>query len=192
MISSRILTQMKIVENLTNHFLVAMPTLKDSIFTKGVVYIYEHSKEGAMGIIINKSLQITLGILLQHLDIEVKDESIIAMPVLAGGPVGPEQGFIIHDRLEHDEAIRQVMISSSKEILSDISQGVGPEHFVITLGYAGWESGQLEKEIHDNDWLIAPFKKDILFTTPLKKRWQAAAKSIGVDINHISDQVGHA
>ncbi len=145
-----------------------------------------------MGIVINKSLQITLGNLLQHLNIEVKDEVIAALPVLVGGPVGPEQGLVIHPRLEHDKQDREVLISASKETLRDIAEGKGPEHFIITLGYAGWGAGQLEKEINKNDWLIAPFNKDILFNTPLEKRWQAAAKTIGVDINHLSGQIGHA
>lgn len=192
LISSRILTQMKIAENLTNHFLIAMPALKDSLFTKSVVYLYEHSEKGAMGAVINKSLQITLGNLLQHLDIEVKDESIFALPVLTGGPIGPEKGFIIHDQVKKEDAIRQVAISASKEMLDEIAQGKGPEHFIITLGYSGWEAGQLEKELNNNDWLVAPFNKDIIFSTPLDKRWQAAAKTIGVDVNHLSDQIGHA
>ncbi len=184
---------MKIEENLTNHFLIAMPALKDAIFTKGVVYVYEHSKEGAMGVVINRSLQITLGNLLQHLDIEVKDDAIAAIPVLAGGPVGPEQGFVLHNRMEGDDDVtQQITITASKEILRDISLGKGPEKFVITLGYAGWEAGQLEKEIRRNDWLVTPFSDEILFSTPLEKRWQAAAKIIGVDINNLSDQVGHA
>jgi len=190
--ASRILMQMEIIENLTNHLLIAMPTLKDTIFTKSVVYLYEHSPEGAMGIVINKSLQITLGNLLQHLDITVKDELIAATPVLTGGPVGPEQGFVIHSPLKKNDDQRDIIITASKEILREIGQGKGPSSFIITLGYSGWEGGQLEKEIHRNDWLIAPFNEDILFSTPIVKRWQAAAKTIGVDINNLSDQIGHA
>lgn len=183
---------MKLDEKFTNHFLIAMPALKDSIFTKSVVYIYEHSDEGAMGVVINKLLPFTLEKLLQHLDIEVKDDAVAALPVLAGGPVSPEQGFVLHDGSEQEDAVLQVVISSSKQMLCDIEQGKGPRHFVVALGYSGWEAGQLEREIHNNDWLVAPFNRDILFSMPFEKRWEIAAKTIGVDINHLSDQIGHA
>lgn len=157
------------------------------------MYIYEHSNKGAMGIVINKSLHnITLGTLLQHLDIEVKDEVTAALPVLSGGPVGPEQGFVVHGNPSMDKKARQVLISASKKTLRDISVGKGPEQFIILLGYAGWGGGQLEKEINRNDWLIAPYSSKILFDTPIEKRWAAAAETIGVDINQLSDQVGHA
>jgi len=191
---SRILTQMNIDENITNHFLIAMPSLKDPIFAKSVVYIYEYSSEGAMGLVINKLLQIPLGDLLQHLEIEVKDASILETPVLTGGPVAPEQGFVIHDSLEQggDKTSRSITISSSKKILSNMALGVRPENFLIVLGYSAWIGGQLETEIKCNDWLIVPFHKEILFDTPIENRWEAAAQKIGVDIKRISDQVGHA
>lgn len=184
---------MKIPESLANHFLIAMPTLEDTFFSKSVIYLYEHSPKGAMGIVVNQSLQITLENLLQHLDIEVLDKDIADLPVLAGGPVGPEQGFVIHDRLDPNvDKDKVVAISASKDMLRDIGQGNGPENFIVALGYAGWEQGQLENEINRNDWLIAPIKPSVLFTTPLEQRWQKAAESIGVDINRLSGQIGHA
>ena len=184
---------MKISECLANHFLIAMPTLQDTLFSKSVIYLYEHSPKGAMGIVVNKSLQITLENLFQHLDIELVDESVAELPVLAGGPVGPEQGFVIHDRLDpEDEGDQQVAISASKEMLTEISLGNGPDNFIVALGYSGWEKDQLEKEITRNDWLVAPLDASILFSTPLEKRWQKAAETIGVDINRLSGQIGHA
>lgn len=171
-----------------------MPSLKDPIFAKSVVYIYEHSNEGAMGIVINKSLQISLGELLQHLDIEVKDASIATIPVLAGGPVEPEQGFVICESPEQkdENTLHPVTVSSSKKILSDVGQGKISGHFLVVLGYSAWIGGQLETEIKYNDWLIAPFHKKIFFDTPIESRWQAAAETIGVDLSRISGQVGHA
>ena len=146
-----------------------------------------------MGIVINKSLQITLESLLQHLDIDVVDKKVADLPVLAGGPVGPEQGFVIHEQsASTTKGNKKIMISASKEILREISHGNGPNHFIVALGYAGWEKGQLEKEIKRNDWLLAPPDEAILFSTPLEKRWQKAAKSIGVDINCLSGHIGHA
>lgn len=181
---------------LTNHFLIAMPSIKDESFSKSVVYIYEHSREGALGMVINKPLQITLGSVLEHLNIETdpSNESINQHDVLMGGPVGQEHGFILYgDPVSHTpETEDEALISASKEMLKDISIGKGPKDFIVTLGYSGWEAGQLEHEIAGNDWLIADYNKDILFNAPLEQRWAAAAASIGVNVNQLSDQIGHA
>ena len=176
---------------LANHFLVAMPSLVDFNFAKSVIYIYEHNEEGALGMIINKSLQIDLGNVLQHLNIEISHPEITHFPVLMGGPVGQEHGFIIYEQPDPEDGA-EILVSASKEMLQDIAKGRGPDNFIITLGYSGWDAGQIEKEIARNDWLIVPYNHDILFNTPLDKRWSTTASLIGVDINHISDQVGHA
>lgn len=167
-------------------------TLEDTFFSKSVVYICKHSPKGAMGIVVNKSLHITLENLLQHLNIDVTDAKVANLPVLAGGPVGPEQGFVIHDRIDIEKDDSLIAISASKEMLRDIGQGNGPDNFLVALGYSGWEQGQLEQEINRNDWLIAPLDEAILFSTTLEKRWQKAAESIGVNINHLSSHIGHA
>lgn len=178
---------------LSHHFLVAMPTLVDTNFHKSVVYIYDHTDEGALGIIINKPLQINLGNVLNHLDIAITKEEVSDYPVLMGGPVGQEHGFIIYDQEHKDpEDDAEIVVSASKDILKDIATGQGPKNFLVTLGYSGWEPGQLEKEIARNDWLIVPFDRDILFNTEIEERWQNTAALIGVDINQLSDQVGHA
>jgi len=184
---------MKITESFADHFLIAMPALQDTFFSKSVIYLYEHSSKGAMGIVINKPLQVTLESLLQHLDINVLDEEIANLPVLAGGPVGPEQGFVIHgrDMKKTMKNERTIVVSSSKKILSLISQRQGPDSFIIALGYSGWQKGQLENEIARNDWLIAPIDHDVIFKTPLEKRWEKAAEVLGININQLSDQVGH-
>lgn len=180
-----------IKEKLKHHFLVAMPRLKDPNFQKSVIYLHEHNKEGAMGLVINKPLQINLGNVLRHLNIKITDDSIELHSVMMGGPVRQEHGFVIYSTLSK-EVSQEIDISSSKSMLQKIAQGQGPKEFLITLGYAGWGSGQLEYEINRNDWLIAPFNKKLLFSTPNDKRWQAAAALLGVDINQLSGQVGHA
>lgn len=175
-----------------NHFLVAMPSLTDSNFSKSVVYLYEHNEKGALGIIINKPLQINLGNVLEHLKITPANEKIYDFPVLMGGPVGQEHGFIIYDKDADEGNEANISVSASKAMLKKIAKGEGPSDFLITLGYSGWQGGQLEKEISRNDWLITPFHRNILFNTPIHQRWQATAALIGIDINHLTDQVGHA
>ncbi len=183
------------INNYKNHLLIAMPSLRGEFFTKSVVYIYEHTEEtGAVGFTINKPLSATIGNVMEHLTIPIKDKSIYDLPVFSGGPMGPDQGFVIHDRMalaENDDDT-EVTLSTSREILEDIANGKGPEHSIVVLGYASWEPGQLEKEIQHNDWLLAPFQKTILFNTPISQRWVSAARLIGVDINKLSGQIGHA
>lgn len=179
---------------LTHHFLVAMPTLSDYNFSQAVIYLYEHTPEGALGMIINKPLHINLGNVLEHLDINyAKKEDLSQKPVLMGGPVGQEHGFIIFEKhLQLTKKDSEIFISASKDMLREIADGKGPSNFLITLGYAGWNAGQLEKEIARNDWLIVPFNHDVLFKMPLENRWKGAAASIGIDIHSLSNQVGHA
>lgn len=190
--------------DLSHHFLVAMPNLDDPNFKGAVVYVCEHNEEGAMGLIINKPLQINLGNVLRHLDIDISDHSTETHPVLMGGPVGQEHGFIVHNQPaflseqakreieEEGEEEPELVISSSKDTLNVIAQGKGPSQFIITLGYTGWQPGQLEEEIVDNTWLVVPFSESILFDTPIEARWQLAVALLGVDPNHISGHTGHA
>lgn len=163
-----------------------MPSLSDQNFSKSVIYLYEHTSEGAMGLVINKPLHINLGSVLRHLKIKITEDIIETHPVLMGGPVGQEHGFVLH------ESNNDIVISASKEMLRSIAIGKGPVNFLIALGYTGWGAGQLEQELNHNDWLIAPFDATILFNTPLEDRWRNAARLIGIDINNLSDQIGHA
>ncbi len=169
-----------------------MPALVDFNFTKSVIYLYEHTKEGALGMIINKPSQINLGNVLEHLHIKATQSKIAETSIFMGGPVGQEHGFILFER--RTETARngsEIVVSASKEMLKDIAQGQGPDHFIVTLGYSGWDAGQLEKEVTRNDWLVVPFNHGILFDTPIPDRWKAAAALIGVDISRLSAQVGH-
>lgn len=187
---------------LKNHLLIAMPRLMDPNFHKSVTYIYEHNEEGALGIVINKPMRLTLGDVMRHLKISIQDPNIDQYPVLLGGPVAQEQGFIILPTQHYnfkEEPIEEllaendeIVVSSSKSLLQTIAQGSGPQDLIISLGYSGWGAGQLEEEIANNSWLVAPFHLDILFKTPFEKRWHAAAASIGVDLNRLANDAGHA
>lgn len=177
--------------NLTNHLLVAMPNQHGETFDKSVVYIYEHTEDGAFGVIINKPMQINLGSVLKHLNIEPAETILDEAPVFMGGPVDQGQGFIIHDTLPSD-ADTDVVISASKDALRDIAEGIGPKNFLITLGYAGWEPEQLTDEIAQNAWLVVPFDQHILFEVPHEERWVRAPEKLGIDIYRISEQTGHA
>ncbi|QHG92656.1 YqgE/AlgH family protein [Coxiella endosymbiont of Amblyomma sculptum] len=178
---------------LSNYFLVAMPQLNDFNFTQSVVYISEHDYKGALGIIVNKPLQVTLDNVLEHLNIKLNVPNIGEHPILMGGPISQENGFIIYEKqIGNKNKKDQLVVSTSKETLEAIANNEGPSNFLIALGYSEWASGQLEQEISQNDWLVVPYDQIILFETPLKQRWKKAASLIGIDINQLSDQVGHA
>ncbi len=172
--------------SLADHFLVALPSMDDANFSKSVVYIYEHNEEGAMGLIINKPLVMQLKDVLEHLNISTDLEKVGSQLVMMGGPIGQEHGFVLYQ--EEDE----IYLSSSKETLISIAHDEGPQNYLVTLGYSGWQAGQLELELQRNDWLILPRESHILFNTSIEERWQATAALIGVDILKMSDQVGHA
>lgn len=174
-----------------------MPNLVDMNFSKSVVYIYEHDAQGAMGLVINKPLTITLGSVLRQIDIEIPNTEIDVKPVFMGGPMAQDLGFVVHtvadtEALSATLEADKIAISTSKEMLQNIATGNGPENYLVALGYAGWEVGQLEQELAQNDWLIAPFDMELLFNTPIDKRWRRAIELLGFDIHHLTDQIGHA
>jgi len=182
--------------SLNNHFLIAMPHLGDPNFFHTVTYLCEHTEKGAMGLVINRPLDITLTDIFEQMSIETKADEFDHIPVFMGGPVEQERGFVLHQPAGDWEASQtvteQVAITSSRDILEAIARHEGPDQFVIVLGYAGWGSGQLEQELADNAWLNGPAQSDILFSTPIEQRWEAAAALFGIDLNLISTQTGHA
>ncbi len=182
--------------NLTNHFLIAMPNLADSNFFHTVTYICMHNEEGAMGIIINRPMKVSLGDILEHLNIDLEEPRVSRVPIYDGGPVAKERGFIIHQPVGDWEAMLTMSddlgITTSRDVLIAIAQGRGPQRFLVALGYAGWAAGQLEQEIAENAWLTAPVDTNIIFNTPPAKRWQAAAASLGIDVNLMTGEAGHA
>jgi putative transcriptional regulator len=181
---------------LTNQFLIAMPGLMDPNFYQTVTYISEHTEAGALGIVINRPLNLTLGELLEHLRISPNRPEITSMPVYYGGPVQPEQGFVIHMPLgEWGSTLRvtdTIGITTSLDILQALARGEGPDKTLVALGYAGWGQGQLEREIAENAWLSGPIDPVIMFQTPSEKRWSAAAALLGIDLNLLSAEAGHA
>jgi len=184
-------------QSLSNQFLVAMPGLSAGNFDHSVTYLCEHSDQGALGLVINRPSELMLTEMLDHLDIEVSGiRESRSPPVYWGGPVQPERGFVLHRPSGDWEASLHVgddvSITTSRDILTAIGQGEGPGDFLITLGYAGWAAGQLETEILHNSWLNTPAEPDIIFRTPPQSRWAEAAKLIGVDVNLLSGDAGHA
>ena len=182
--------------NLTNHFLIAMPGLRDPNFTRSLSYICEHSEQGAMGIIINRPADLVLGDIFDQLTIAAANEEIHQRPVYMGGPVQSERGFVLHnDNSVWDSTLaitEGISVTTSKDILEAISLGEGPEKTLMALGYAGWEGGQLERELSENSWLSGPADSAILFSMPTEQRLSAAARQLGVDLNLISVEPGHA
>lgn len=186
--------------NLQHHLLIATPIITDPIFGQSVIYICEHSKKGAMGLIINKPIEeLNLDILLDRLEIGIPFSSranLANTPVLNGGPLSDERGFVLHTPCDHYSSSIQitddVMVTTSKDILTSLSHERQPDNLLITLGYAGWEQDQLEQEIYDNAWLTVEADYEILYETPPHLRRQKAARKLGFDINMMSNIVGHA
>lgn len=182
--------------NLTNHFLIAMPTLLDPNFVRSVTYICAHSIDGAMGIVVNRPLEFDLGEVLAQMDLTSADPRISAQPVYLGGPVQTDRGFVIHRPASTwnstIEIATDVAVSTSRDILAAIAQGDGPSEVLVALGYAGWGAGQLEQEMAANAWLSGPADLNIVFAIPAAERWQRAADLIGINLQSISHQIGHA
>ena len=181
--------------SLKNQFLVAMPGLDDENFGHAVTLMCEHSDEGAIGLIINRPIELKLSEMMAQMGLEhsaLNDEQ----SVFWGGPVQPERGFVIHKAPDGWESCMPVTdslyITTSRDILRAIGNGDGPKEYIVVLGYAGWGAGQLETEILNNSWLNTPVDQAILFKTPSRDRWQAATRLLGVDVTQISFGAGHS
>jgi len=187
---------MEQLSSLKNQLLIAMPALHDPNFSRTVTYICEHGEHGAMGIVLNRPTQLRLDDLLQHMEIEGGLSECGGQTVYLGGPVEEERGFVLHTPSTpwdatlaiHDD----VSITTSRDILEAIAQGGGPSRTLVALGYAGWGAGQLERELQENAWLSGPADQSILFELPAERRWEAAARLLGVDVNLLSSDAGHA
>lgn len=185
--------------SLRHQLLIAMPQLDDPRFHHSVTWIFEHNAEGAMGVIVNRPLDASMGDLLTELEIDFAGRDLSAHRVLYGGPVQATRGFVLHrtdpglPRWNHCAQFDSgITLATSRDILEAIAAGNGPPESLIALGYAGWAPGQLEQEMIANSWLAAPLDLAILFDLPFEQRWHAAARRIGVDISLISQQAGHA
>jgi putative transcriptional regulator len=181
---------------LTNQFLIAMPAMDDPNFSQSVTLVCEHNDQGALGIVINKALPMNLAEVFDQLGLDSEQSRVARQPVLRGGPVQTDRGFVLHTPQGHWESSlpfsERVHLTTSRDILDALARGEGPEHAVIALGYAGWGAGQLENEMAQNAWLTVPADERLLFDTPLDERWQAACRLLGVDLLHLSSDAGHA
>jgi putative transcriptional regulator len=181
---------------LTNQLLIAMPALADPNFNRTVTLICEHTDQGALGIVINRPLEVRLAEIFAQLTLDHCDEEASRQFVLQGGPVQQERGFVVHDDTRSwDSTLRispAVSVTTSRDILVAMAQGQGPKHALVALGYAGWAPGQLEREMGENAWLSVTPTTQILFHTPFAERWEAAAKLIGIDFGRLSSEAGHA
>lgn len=185
-----------IIANLTHHFLIAMPNMADPNFSRTLTYIAEHNERGALGVIVNRPIDMTLATLFERIEIPLLDPEIGGQPVYFGGPVQTDRGFVLHrpagswqSSLQINEALA---LTSSRDILQSVGAEGTPEDLLVTLGYAGWDAGQLEHELADNAWLTVPADPGIIFDLPPEERLAAAMLSLGVDFANLSEVAGHA
>ena len=207
--------------NLTHHFLIAMPGLEDATFAKSVVYLCEHSERGAMGLVINKPSDLSMTGLFEKVDLPLHREDLINAPVLQGGPVHTERGFVLHEAMianppedaTEADALSAVSgpapvnesvyastmtipggleMTTSKDVLEALSTGAGPRRVLVSLGYAAWGEGQLESELAENSWLTVGADAQVIFDTPIEQRYERAMKLLGLEPWMLSNEVGHS
>ena len=182
--------------NLTDHFLIAMPAMADPYFAKSLTYVCEHTDQGALGVVINKPIEMTLKMLLDQVGIELESEEHAEELVHFGGPVQMDRGFVLHqpvgEWLSTMAVNENVALTTSKDILEAVGRGQGPYKLLVSLGYAGWAAGQLEQELAQNAWLTVPASSAIIFDLPWEQRLPAAMQLLGVDLASLADGAGHA
>ncbi|MDC6167199.1 YqgE/AlgH family protein [Paucibacter sp. XJ19-41] len=185
---------------LSNQFLIAMPGMADDTFAGAVVYLCEHNDKGALGLVINKPIALTLGNLFEKVELSLDDDDLAARPVFFGGPVQTERGFVLHEPLDaaggHYNATLAgpggLEMTTSRDVLEALSYGAGPKTVLVTLGYSGWAAGQLEEEIGRNGWLTVSATPEIIFETPVELRYERALGLLGIDPRMLSTDAGHA
>ena len=187
--------------NLTNQFLIAMPGMADDNFSRTVVYLCEHSKNGALGLVINRPTDITLKSLFEKVELSLDRDELAQQPVFFGGPVQTERGFVLHEKSGMEQspytstlaiAGGDLEMTTSKDVLEALSNGAGPRRLMVTLGYSGWSAGQLEEEIGRNGWLTVNADPQVIFDTPVEERYQRALSLLGFDPLMLSQEAGHA
>ena len=189
--------------NFTNQFLIAMPSLRDGAFAGTVVYLCEHTDKGALGLVINKPIDITLKNLFEKVELSLDRPDLAESPVYFGGPVQTERGFVLHESLDGDDgegghynsSLRipgGLEMTTSKDVLEALSNGAGPKKVLVTLGYSGWGAGQLEDEMSRNGWINVSAERDIIFDTPVEQRYDKALSLLGIAAGMLSGEAGHA
>ena len=182
--------------NLTDHFLIAMPAMEDPYFAKSLVYVAEHNDQGALGVIVNRPIDMDIATLFQKIDVPFESTTLARLPVFFGGPVPTDRGFVLHRPLgswQSTLAVNQeVGLTTSRDVLVSVGQDGNPRDMVITLGYSGWGAGQLEHELAQNAWLTVPANSRILFELPHEEKLASALELLGVDLANLAGQAGHA
>jgi putative transcriptional regulator len=182
--------------SLTNHLLIAMPSLADPNFSQTVALICEHTDKGALGIVLNKPLPMKLSDVLSQMKLEPTSEIIAAQPVLRGGPVHTDRGFVLHrpgGKWDHTHKVSEtIQVTTSRDVLAAMARGEGPSDAFIALGYANWDSGQLEREMRENAWLTVPVDARVVFDLPFEERWAGAWRLLGIEPDRLSPVAGHA
>lgn len=182
--------------DLSHHFLIAMPAMTDPIFAKSLTYVCEHNEQGALGIVVNRPISLTLGELFAQIKLPMNQTELENLPIHFGGPVQTDRGFVLHEPAGEWQSTLlikdRVAMTTSKDILEAVGLGKGPRNILVTLGYAGWAQGQLEHELSQNAWLSVPASEHILFDLPAEERLPAAMALLGVDYATLSADSGHA
>lgn len=181
---------------LVGQCLVAMPAMQDTNFSRTVVYVCAHTAEGAMGLVLNRTIdQLTFDDILEQMGIE-PGLGTKSIRVHFGGPVEAARGFVLHTADYKDEGTlpvdSNISLTATADVLKDIAKGNGPRQRLMVLGYAGWGSGQLDAELKENAWLICPPNEQLLFGENNDAKWDTAMKLMGIDMSRLSDTAGHA
>ena len=182
--------------NLTDHFLIAMPAMDDPYFSKSLIYIAEHNEQGALGIIVNRPIDMNLATLFEKIDLPFESVSLANLPVLFGGPVQTDRGFVLHRPVGEWQSTlavnQEIGLTTSRDVLQSVARDGEPREIMVSLGYPGWGAGQLEHELAQNAWLTVPASAHILFDTPCEERLPSAMEILGIDFANLAEQAGHA
>lgn len=190
------MTVLTSLPSLANNFLIAMPLLNGTSFSQSVVLICEHSTEGTVGLMVNHPMDYNLGLVFEQLDIHPDNLAQRDMPLLFGGPLQPERGFVIHKPWGNWQSSlalgNDVTITTSNDIIRAFAHDKGPRNSLITLGYMGWSEQQLENEVLQNAWIVCPYRSELLYEVPFNQRWEYAGQSLGIDMRQLISGEGHA
>lgn len=182
--------------NLSNHFLIAMPSMHDPVFGGAVVYLCEHNDRGALGMVINKPTDLKMDGLLARLNLKPEIDALAEKPVMFGGPVQEDRGFVLHspagEFLSMLKVTDDIAFTTSRDVLEAAASGHGPQHLLVGIGYSGWGAGQLEDEISRNGWLTVTADPKVIFDLPIEQRYAAALKLLGIEPWMLAHGVGHA
>jgi len=181
--------------DLSNQFLMAMPGMVEGSLAGSVIFVCEHTARGALGLVINRPTDLTLGTLFERIDLQLEIAPAKDAPVFFGGPVQTDRGFVLHVPAgNYNSSIKlgDMALTTSRDVLQAVADGGGPTRMLVTLGYAGWGAGQLENELAQNAWLSVSADPNIIFDVPPEDRYPAALRLLGIDPVMLAGDAGHA